>query len=145
MAYATVGYFEIYLDGEPLPPYPERLLDRASELIDEMLIGAIYETDADGEPTDPADIDTLKKATCAQAQYMAALGDETGALAQFTSASAGAVSFGRAIGSTGKATAASRYAPQAVTVLRTAGFLPVSVLNAGWVADELCWPPDVIQ
>lgn len=143
MAYATVGYFEYYLDGESLPPYPERKLERASELIDEMLIGAIYEVDADGMPTDPADIDTLRKACCAQAQYTADLGDETGAAGQFVSASAGAVSFSRQIGQSSKSAAQARYAPGAVSILRTAGFLPVAVLQPGWVADEACCPPDV--
>lgn len=146
MAYATVDDFEAYLDGEALPSNAARLLDTASDLIDDMLVGAIYDVDENGDPTDPADIATLKKATCAQAQYLAMLGDETGAQANFASASAGAVSFSRMIGSSPSRTIVSaRYAPQAVSILRTAGFLPVGVLQPGWVADEMCCPPDVIE
>lgn len=58
---------------------PAVLFARASEVIDEVLIGAVYAID-DGTqlPTVTTVMEALRDATCAQAQYMLAAGDTTG-------------------------------------------------------------------
>lgn len=130
MAYATTADFTTFLDGDPLPAHAARLLDRASELVDEMLVGAVYATDSAGFPTHTRVVNALKKATMLQAQYLAAVGDETGAKDGYASVSTGQVSFTRAT-KTGGATAVARFAPAAVTYLRTAGVLD-ALLAGRW-------------
>lgn len=139
MPYATVDDLTTYLAGDTPPAGAGGLLARASEIVDEILIGAIYDTDTDGNPLDPAVAAALRDATCAQAMYLAATGDQTGALAQFGSASAGAVSFSRMDGTQAPTAYTSRFAPAAVGVLRVAGLLPVTVLQPDWIDD--IWPP----
>lgn len=114
MSYATVDELEDHLDGDPTPAHPERLLDRASERVDEMLIGAVY----DG--TDPDVTAALKRATLLQAQWMAP--DETGQRAQFSSMSTGGVSWTRAQRQGGGVTD-SRFSPDALSYIRTSGLL----------------------
>lgn len=132
MAYATVEDFTTFLDGEPAPPYAARLLTVAQQIVDDLLIGAVYDTDDDGNPTDPDVIAALRDATCAEAQYLAASGDETGAASNFGSMTAGAVSFSRFVGQTGRTIDANRIGPNVVSILRVAGLLPVHVIAAWW-------------
>lgn len=133
-AYATVEDFEGYLNPDPdeeavpVPPGATRLLRDASEVLDELLIGAMYATDADGMPTDPDVVDALKRATCAQARYTSELGDETGAKGQYASWSTGGVSVTRAFATAGS-NQLNRVAPQAVLILRTEGLLPSYVVR----------------
>ncbi|MBX6357359.1 MAG: hypothetical protein IRZ05_16090 [Micromonosporaceae bacterium] len=110
--------------GQPAPPDAERLLARASEDVDDALISAVYATDAAGMPTDPAIVQALADATCAQVEYQQATGDDgTGAAGRWDSVSIGPVSLsGRA-----DAPAAAGdvdLAPRAYRVLRRAGLLP---------------------
>lgn len=73
----------------------EVLFARASGIVDEVLIGAVYQVDTDQKPTDPIVAAAITAATCAQAQWMDATGDTTGAgdVVQVESASIGSVSF----------------------------------------------------
>ena len=80
--YASVDEYIDYV-GEPLPSVdewashagmgapmeiPPRIMARASLAIDKALIGARYEVDEDGLPTDAILVEALRDATCAQAR-----------------------------------------------------------------------------
>lgn len=119
--YATVEDFA----ASPLTSgtVTEQALAAASLVVDELLLTAVYDVDVEGMPTDPAVVDALKQATCAQAAYQAALGDPAGVGAgHISQASIGSISFTRAApGSQGSTP--GRYSPQAVQILRQAGLL----------------------
>ncbi|WP_242882590.1 hypothetical protein [Actinomadura litoris] len=119
--YATPDELTTWLDA-PAPQGAVRLLRVASQIVDEILIGAVYDTDAFEAPTDPQVAERLREATCAQAAYLLALGDDTGATTQAGSHSTGGVSASRA-------QAAPRWAPQALSVLRAGGLLPIHPLS----------------
>jgi hypothetical protein len=74
MAYATTQQLQTYTGATP-PADATRLLGRASELIDDHIVTAIYDVDDAGQPTDQKVIDALADATCAQVEYWLA-GDE---------------------------------------------------------------------
>lgn len=110
--------------GEPAPPDAERLLARASEDVDDALLCAVYATNDAGMPTDPAVVQALADATCAQVEYQLATGDDgTGAAGRWGSVSIGPVSLGDRRDSP---TAAGDVdlAPRAHRALRRAGLLP---------------------
>jgi hypothetical protein len=110
--------------GQPAPADADRLLARASEDIDDALISAVYCTDAAGMPTDPAIVQALADATCAQVEYQQATGDDgTGAAGRWDSVTIGPVSLS---GRTDSPAAAGDVdlAPRAYRVLRRAGLLP---------------------
>jgi len=123
MAYATVADWP---STSPVPADLQRRLDRASLLVDEMLLTAVYDVDDSGNPTDAADIVALREATLAQAEYAAAGGDplSVGA-AQYQSMSIGSVSLTR--GQTGKGgSTPGRYSPVAQGILQRRGLLPLA-------------------
>lgn len=110
--------------GQPAPEGAERMLARASEDVDDALMTAVYDTDADGDPTDPAVIRALSDATCAQVEYQLATGDDgTGAAGEWDSVSIGPVSLS---GRQARPSDASSVdlAPRAHRALRLAGLLP---------------------
>ncbi|MDP9843255.1 hypothetical protein [Streptosporangium lutulentum] len=117
--YATA---EDYLDytGKSGPADIERRLARASERIDEMLANAIYETDAQGLALDAEERDAMARATCAQAAWTLAVGDEHGTASAFKDVSMGSVRLSRVESKDGSA---PRYAQDAVSILLRAGFL----------------------
>jgi hypothetical protein len=123
MAYATVGEFTEFLDPDPIPANAARLLDRASTKLDQLLMGAVYETDADGLPLDPALAAVFREAVCIQAQYIDSLGDETGAMANVSQMSLGNQQIVRAISVVGSGT--PRVSPDLVALLQTKGLWPV--------------------
>ncbi|WP_430376698.1 hypothetical protein [Streptomyces sp. B1-3] len=123
MAYATVQEFTDYLDPDPAPPNAARLLEKASRRLDRLLIGAIYPTDADGLPTDPELIEVFREAVCIQAQYIADLGDETGAMANVSQMELGNQKIVRAISVVGSGT--PRVSPDLLDLLQTKGLWPV--------------------
>ncbi|MER6236536.1 hypothetical protein ABT185_10780 [Streptomyces clavifer] len=135
MAYATEAEFAAFLAPNSPPAQARRLLETASDLIDELLIGAVYAVDDQGNPADPAVAGTFAKAVCHQAQYMAATGDETGANANVSSMSQGGLSITRALGSKSASAARTpRYSENAVGVLRGVGVLPIGACTDRW------WP-----
>ena len=73
-AYATVEDLGAFI-GDVAPQGAERLLDRASELIEEVTMTAWYAHDINGMPTDKGIIAALRDATCAQVEFWLA-GDE---------------------------------------------------------------------
>lgn len=71
-SYATESDLESWY-GEALPGAKALLRDASIE-IDSLLIGAIYDTDEDGLPTDPRVRNVLRDATCAQAAWVGETG-----------------------------------------------------------------------
>ncbi|MFJ8508628.1 hypothetical protein [Streptomyces avermitilis] len=135
MAYATEAEFTEFLAPDAPPANARRLLETASDLIDELLVGAVYAVDDQGNPVALTVADAFAKAVMYQAQYMAATGDETGANANVSSMSQGGLSVTRSLGSaSGGAARTPRYSENAVGVLRTAGVLPISPRTDRW------WP-----
>jgi hypothetical protein len=120
-AYATVDQFSDYLDGDALPAHPERLLERATDAVNELLVGAVWATSSTtGLPTDSTVADKLREAVCIQAHYMAEQDDELGTRPLYDSVSTGGVSYSRAAGANGALP--SRHAPALLSYIRTAGF-----------------------
>ncbi|MGD6762047.1 hypothetical protein ACOKM5_24240 [Streptomyces sp. BH097] len=110
--------------GRPAPPDADRLLERASEDVDDALTTAVYATDTAGMPTCPTTRQALADATCAQVEYQLATGDDgTGAAGRWDSVSIGPVSLsGRKDGPS--AAGDVDLAPRAHRALRRAGLLP---------------------
>lgn len=120
--YATPDQLAAYT-GAPAPADAVRLLTRASEDIDDALSCALYDTDAQGMPTDPEVIQALADATCAVVEYRTATQDDgTGAAGQWDSVSIGPVSLSGRRGE--GAPDGLPLAPRAERTLRRAGLLP---------------------
>jgi hypothetical protein len=111
--------------GQTAPADIERLLARASQDIDDALLTALYDTDADGMPLEAEVIDALRDATCAQVEYQQETGDTgTGAAGRWDSVSLGPVSLsGRKDATSGPA--GLDLAPRAGRALKRAGLLEV--------------------
>lgn len=77
MSYATLGQLAGYLEVAEgtLPPDASRLLKRASELVQDSTVTAVYAADDEGNPTDTRSISAFQNATCAQVEFWLA-GDE---------------------------------------------------------------------
>ncbi|WP_433426345.1 hypothetical protein ACQP1V_42705 (plasmid) [Microtetraspora malaysiensis] len=130
MTYATSADYIAYTGQDPAPADIERRLERASERVDELLMTAVYPVDDAGMPTEPGHVDAMKRATCAQAAWTNAVGDEFGVASAFKTVSIGSVRLDRG-GSTDGPPA--RYAPDASMILQRAGLLP------GYVIDGRMW------
>lgn len=128
VSYATVAdLVPKYIAVEPADA--ELLLERATILVDDNIVCAIYETDEDGLPTDAALVTALMRAVCEQVAAWKASGveDGTGAAAQWANVSIGSASLGRRStsggGAAGGGSAADCLAPQPAKILRLAGLL----------------------
>lgn len=97
-----------------------RLLTRASRKVDSLLFNAVYDVDADDQPTDDDVAQALQDAACATAAWWLETGDESGTAARYTSTSIGSVSLGGLV-NPGKTD--PTVAPSAVEVLTNAGLL----------------------
>lgn len=131
--YATPADLADWL-GQPAPDDAERLLARASRLLDNrLLLTAVYPTTPDGYPSDPQHAEALRDACCALAAWWLQHGDDgTGAGADYTSVTAGSISLTRATGSGGMPRD-PRVSPEAVEILRGAGLWRHGVGTwAGW-------------
>lgn len=124
MAYATSSDFTSYT-GQAATGDTDRQLQRASDQIDDRLIGAFYATDTTGLPTDVNQIAGLKNATCAQVEYWIATGDELGLSEQYQVMSIGSVTLNKG----GKSAAIKPrdpiLCPRAIGELRRAALWPV--------------------
>lgn len=122
--YASADDLTAYLAPDPVPAaVNERLLARAAEAIDRIALGAVYDVDGDEMPAETKVRDAFRRATCEQALYMAATGDQLGVKAGYGKVSIGAVSWERA-GRSPSAAGQVEFAPQAVTILRNEGLAP---------------------
>lgn len=108
--YATVGDFAQYAGLDAVHTDTERQLARASELVDSLLITAVYHPDA------PHVRDALRQATCAIVQWWGETGDETGASSQYAAMQIGTLRLQRS-------EPAPEIPPAAVRILATAGLL----------------------
>ncbi|WP_433234859.1 hypothetical protein [Actinomadura nitritigenes] len=96
VVYATAEDLADFLVIVPVWPGAERHLQQASEDIDDLLIGAVYDVDADQMPTDPKVRDAVKRATYTQAPFIQTSGDETGPKVGFASVNVGGTGYSRA-------------------------------------------------
>ena len=132
MAYATAADLTNWLPAGTVVTEPDRRIARAMLKIDGILRTAIYATDpVTGYPTDPVVIAAVRDATCAQVEYTAEQGDETGAGAtSFQSVSIGKIQLGRGYSSAGSATGtAVAVSPVAVQILINAGVLSNAAIS----------------
>lgn len=121
MAYATVSDYLAHT-GTTVPPAGlDRLLTVASNRVDEILIGCIYDTDSQGRPTDTDVKGWLRDATCEQVLYMLDTGDSTGA-GGFVQQTVGRISWSQGKGANGETQ--PRHAPEAIGILHVNGLLP---------------------
>jgi hypothetical protein len=114
----------------PTEPESTRLRTRASELVDEALLAAVYDTNPTTHlPTDPEVAAAMRDAVCAQVVWWDETGDEQGAADRYTTVSIGSVTLGR--GSTAAAGSGGRtLGPPATTHLRLAGLIPGAVTSS---------------
>ncbi|MBO2459811.1 hypothetical protein [Actinomadura violacea] len=126
VVYATTEDLADFLVTIPVWPGAERHLRQASEDIDDLLIGAVYDVDTNQMPTDPRIREAVKRATCAQAHFIQTGGDETGAKSGFSSVSVGGVSYSRSSQVTiGSGRASQEFSPRTLRILHVEGLLPV--------------------
>lgn len=120
-AYATTADLANFLQAAP-PLNAEHLLGNVTRYMDnEVLLTAVYRTDADGEPVDADVIEALKEAACAYAAWW----DEQGITGQdagqdYTSVSAGGIALTKAAGASGRP-ADPRVSSEALGILAAAG------------------------
>lgn len=112
MTHATAAELQDYL-GESVPTDADRLLQRASELIDTFVMTPYAIDDITGLATEQRVVDELRNATCAQVEYWMKTGDEADVLTERD-----AVSFPGALSVSGKG---RRLAPRAADALRRGG------------------------
>jgi hypothetical protein len=141
MAYATSAEYTAYT-GQTAPADIGLLLTRASRLVDQALLTAVYEVDDEQLPVDAAIATALKEATIEQAAAWVASGveDGTGAADGWGNVSIATVSLGRPSkngGAGGGGSAATRLAPQAFMVLQQAGLTGQEPFTY-----PVCWASD---
>lgn len=127
--YVTPAEYATFLGTDPAPANTERLLRRASVTIDSLLVGAVYQTDTNGLPTDADLLEVIKECVCLQAQFITALGDETGAMQNVSKMTLGNQSIDRAFPVTTGGT--PRLSPDVLDLLRIHGLHPISPLLWG--------------
>jgi hypothetical protein len=121
LVYATPDDYTDYTKA-PAPADIAGDLERASERIDELLLCAVYQVDADGRPKEH---EAIVRATCAQAAWSREVGDKYGVASAFKTVKLGSVQLERA----GGESSPPRHAQDAVSILRGAGLLPGFVIN----------------
>lgn len=73
--YATAAQYTEY-SGQTAPADIARQLRRASEIIDDALLSALYDVDSAGLPTAALVVDAFADAVCAQVEYWAEVGED---------------------------------------------------------------------
>jgi len=129
-AYASAGDYQSW-SGDMQTPLAqvEIALQRATEVIDRAMIGAAYATDMNSMPSDPGVISVLRRATCAQCQFILANNDPANVKSQYAWTSSGGMQVTRTPSAQGQVF--PPLAPAAAAILQTAGALPGAVL-LGW-------------
>ncbi|MFM9675772.1 hypothetical protein [Streptomyces brasiliscabiei] len=129
--YATTTQLANKLQAAPELDSVRQLAD-ASKSLDDALLTAIYDTDDEGMPTDPAVIAAFAEAVCEIVSWWSETGDELGADGGWQSATAGPVSLTRSSDTTTAQPVAGGYLPpRAAAALRR---LPPDKLRLGVVA-----------
>ncbi|MEV5537453.1 hypothetical protein AB0L13_11385 [Saccharopolyspora shandongensis] len=110
MAHASVEDLAAYAGHGAVTDDSPRLLDRGSELIDSLLVTAVY------DPSDERIRDALRRATCAVVQWWHENGDESGTGVEYSAMQIGTVRLQRAA-------PPPPVPPAAARILATAGLL----------------------
>lgn len=124
MVYATNAQLGTYL-GAPVPADAARLLVRASEIVDDHTVTAVYAIDTAGTATDPVVVAGLRDAACAQVEFWLAGDEEDDILGPVQSVSTGGVQL--QYGDPGNRPTPMYLAPRAARHLRGAGLLSGAV------------------
>lgn len=122
MPYITQDYYNSTFHGEPVDDtdFPS-LLERASEIVEEMTMYRITESDLDKYGTDMQE--RVRKAICAQIEYLDANGgSEMDNGSDLQSAGLGKFNYTKSSGVTGS-TEQSIYSPRAQRILAPTGLL----------------------
>ena len=122
MPYITQDYYNSTFHGEPVDDtdFPS-LLERASEIVEEMTMYRISESNLDKYGTDMQE--RVRKAICAQIEYLDANGgSEMDNGSDLQSAGLGKFNYTKSSGVTGS-TEQSIYAPRAQRILAPTGLL----------------------
>lgn len=122
MPYVTQEYYNNTFHGEPVAEadFPS-LLDRAGEIIEELCMYRISESNLDKYGTDTQE--RIRKAVCAQIEYLDVNGgSEMDNGADLQSAGLGKFNYTKASGASGSAQQ-SIYAPRAMRILAPTGLL----------------------
>lgn len=123
MGYVTPDYYSSIFQGEPVSEtdFPD-LSERASEIVEEMTLYRL--TPASFEAMSKELQDKVKKAVCAQIEYLQANGgSEVDTGTELQSASLGKFSYTKASGGSDGSTGQSVYAPRAQRILLPTGLL----------------------
>lgn len=107
----------------------EDQLERASLAVDRALIGALYDTDSTGMPTDPKILAALKQATIFQARAIAAV--DAGPGLKSSSLGSASYSYADRIPDGITLPAGGGLCPDAESVLQLAGLTPAGVIVYG--------------
>lgn len=127
--YATVAQLISYLgELDETEEDLERKLYRASRVIDDVILGAVYSINSLEMPTDPKIIDALKVATIEQVDaWLDGTIPESG-IPMYDSVSIGSV---RLSGSRGDGDRRPLVAPQSMNELFQAGLIPIAASSYG--------------
>lgn len=126
--YATPTQLAEWQGLDDPPANATRALRDASLDVDTLLIGAVYDVDEDGAPTDADVALVLQEATCAQATWNPNGHAQTAEDAQKTQVKVDKVSVSYAANPQTGRVVRDRYAPAAVDILRIAGLVPAHVV-----------------
>ena len=119
-AVATASDWQNLLHVTP-PDNAEYLLALATEDVDDLIVGAVFDTVA-GLPADPDLLAALKLATVVQAVFLADGKDPSGGAAAIQEVTVGGVRYTRAA----RGDRPGRYSPRAQGILQRAGLIPVA-------------------
>lgn len=127
MPYATSQQLADYLGVQlgTLPPDAGRLLARASELIQDSTVTAVYTVDSAGSPTDIVAITAFRDATTAQVEYWITGDEDDDISGPLESMSSGGQN--QSYGSGTNRVTPMYLAPRAARHLRLAGLLDAGV------------------
>lgn len=128
--FATPQQLADYLNPDEAPGTVEppanaaRLLRAASREVSRITVASEYATDVNGMPTDPAITAAFREATCAQAEWAIANGDDTGdGPGGYSKVSVGSITLERA-SKQDSPEGAKASGEDAIVILREAGVLP---------------------
>lgn len=129
-SYVTPLEYALWLDPDSEDPeapagVDTRMCARASELIEDHTVTAVYDTDFDGTPQDPNLATALGDATCAQIEFWLTGDEEDDILGPLQGVSAGGVQLQMGAGE--NRSLPMYLAPRAARILRRAGLMSGAV------------------
>lgn len=134
----TTDYANAGMDAPATGTNLRRVLRVASQRVDEMAAGAIYDTNSVTLlPTDAAVTVTLRDATVVQAAHQIEIGDPygVGTSDEYQSVTAGGITLTRGQGAGGSSSTPGRWSSEAYEILRAAGLtggVPLAIGTAWW-------------